>query len=53
MKTRLRLRDGVKFSLVAIVGLVLCIVSLNKTNEEFIKDCTSVGYSQNYCERKG
>lgn len=53
MKTRLRLKAEVKFSLVAIAMLVVCIVVLNKTNEEFIKDCTSAGYSQNYCERYG
>ena len=53
MKTRLHLKDEVKFSLIVIVGLILCVVSLNKTDEEFIKDCTSNGYSQNYCERHG
>lgn len=53
MKTRLRLKDEVKFSLIAIVGLVLCVIALNEADEEFIRDCTSAGYSQNYCERKG
>lgn len=53
MKTRLRLKDKVKFSLIAIVMIVICIIALNKTNEEFIRDCVSTGYSQNYCERHG
>lgn len=53
MKTRLRLKDEVKFSLIAIVGLVLCVVTLSKADEEFMRDCTSTGYSKNYCERHG
>lgn len=53
MKTRLRLKAEVKLTLVAIVMLIICFIALDKTNNEFLKDCQGNGYSQNYCERHG
>ena len=53
MKTRLRLKDEFKFLLVSLPVLILCFAFLNKTNEDFVKDCTSVGYSRNYCVERG
>jgi len=53
MKTRLRLKDEVKLTLVAVVMLIICFIALDKTNNEFLNDCMSNGYSKNFCERHG
>ena len=38
------------FIVLAII-FIACIIGLSKDNEEFIKQCTSKGYSEQHCER--
>ena len=43
------------FTIVVIALLTVlfcfCLLGLSKDNEEFIKQCTSKGYSMDHCER--
>lgn len=41
--------------LVGVIGLTMAAITimlLSHTNNEFIKDCTSMGYSESYCMTK-
>lgn len=53
MKRKLRLKTEIQFALVAVVMLIMCFIALDKTNNEFLNDCMSSGYSKNFCERHG
>ena len=46
---KLRLRSWVKVVLLVLVFIVLLVI-LKKTDDDFMNNCMSKGYSKEYCE---
>lgn len=55
IRRQVRRKQSKKTILLGIIGITIIVVScilLNFTTKQFVNNCTSAGYSENYCERK-